>query len=132
MSDGIKKSRLHTRRDTPFGKEFSYTDASDLPGSFTDPGSTGRYKKGGVHLTWRQRLLNRFRRKPIGWAVVEFEDDAAEKKWHSVTAQMAPNGEIKTSIVEPRAMIPVYDDNVILAMDIYEKEQEKSPHSSST
>lgn len=114
MSDRLILSRWRRKRTTPFGGEFKYTDAHDLTGDFADPGKSGRYTKGAVKLRWYQKL---FRKKPpLAWVVVDEAEVAIP------TAAIVPPNKPKVSVLHARALIPVWDERYIMAMDRYEKE----------
>lgn len=121
--DGLVLGRRHG--DTPFGKPFSYTDAYDLEVGHR------RYQGGkdfgdpmAPNIPWYKPWLKWRWKRPIAWAVVDPEDG------HLPSAYVQVNhGEIKVSPIEARALIPLYDEDVILASDFYEREQEAKPTS---
>lgn len=117
-------------RGVPFGKPFSYTDAYDLTvGQRRYHGSKDFGDPMAPHVPWYKPWLKWRWRRPIAWAVVEPDDDR-----HVPVAHIQYNdiGVIRVSGVEPRALIPLYDEDVILASDFYESEQEKKDGGSTT
>lgn len=87
-------------RDVPFGKPFAYTDATELPTQLD-------------HRPWYKRWWPK-KKPPLGWAVI----DAGTVP----QAYVASSGEVRTSPIEVAgAIVPVYDDNVILGADAYEQ-----------
>lgn len=101
--DQVIRSAWQRHGDAPFGKPFKYTDADDLSGDFAKPGSSGRYEGK------RNPLRRLFAKKPpVAWAVLESSPP--------VTAHIVQSGhETKVSEVETKAIVPVYDDNIIIA-----------------
>lgn len=121
MTDHIILSRWKRKRTTPFGKSFSYTDAYDLEVGHR------RYQGGkdfgdpmAPNIPWYKPWLKWRWKRPIAWAVVD-PDDGASLPMANVQVN---HGELKVSPIEPRALIPLYDEDVILASDFYEREQE--------
>lgn len=112
-TDGIVLGR---DRGTPFGKPFAYTDAYDLEvGHRRYAGGKDFGDPMAPSIPWYKPWLRLRWRRPIAWAVVEPQVPQAF---------LPGSGEVKISAVEPRALIPLYDDKVILASDFYESEQE--------
>lgn len=103
--DGVILGRLNRRGDAPFGKPFAYTDALDLKTQIDDS------------KPWFKRLIQRYGKRPLGWIVVETNPGRLPQ------AYLSSDKELRVSPIEVARLIPVYDDNVILAMDAYERSQ---------
>lgn len=99
------------RHNTPFGGDFSYTDALDLSTQLD------RAKP------WWRRLLQRRGKRPIAWAVVD-----GQNPWQLVTAYiMKDSSEVKVSSVGAQWLMPVYDERLILAAATLEQPPEDPP-----
>lgn len=107
VPDGIIRSRW-ANQDVPFGKPFTYTDATDLPGEFSYP---DRFKP-----PWYRRIFTRLRRKKVllAWAVVDPEPGQA-------FIQLKGQAVVKSAF-NPGSLTPVYDERLIETADRYERE----------
>lgn len=102
VTDHLILSRWRRKRTTPFGGEFKYTDATELK----TPAERAR--------PWWKKL--RKVKPPLAWVVVDGEQIPSAQIVHSTS------GEVKVSPIETKAIIPVFDDRIILAAEQYEQD----------
>lgn len=110
LVNGVIQSRWHRRGDAAFGRPFAYTDPTELKTQYD------REK------AWYKKLWGKvfYTKPPLAWVVADADDGVIP----TASILTRKTGEIKTSVVDPRFIIPVWDERIILAMDAYEREQD--------